>query len=217
MGESLATKKGMDLTSGVGRAAFNLMKPLLLLLLLAVWVTPANANDILANGNFSDGSAHWQGDRATDSDSPDLVIPLKHDTWTKIYQVFHSSDSALKVHVTYTLSADCTFLPQNGTAGFALTDGVLKDITGLHVPNVGTTLIPVGGFLSVIVDLSKPLVFSSILGGKVSTDSQTASGFFYDLNPHEEKTFYLAFPPGTGTVTLTNVSLVSAPNGPTRN
>lgn len=186
-------------------------------LLLTAWSGAARANDILANGDFSNGSAHWQGDRTTDTDSAHLVITLKHDTWTKIYQVFHSSDSALKVHVSYSLSEDCTFLPQNGMAGFYLTDGVLKDITGLRIANVGATLIPIGGFLSVIVDPSKPLIFSSIMGGKADAEAQTASGFFYDLNPHEEKTFYVAFPPGKGTVTLTGVLLEPAPDGPTRN
>lgn len=193
------------------------MKTVLLALVLAGAGLLARGNDILANGNLADGSAHWDGDRKTDTNSVGLTVTLKHDTWTKIYQVFHSADSALKLHVTYDLSDDCTFLPENGTAGFFLTDGVVKDITGLRVANIGSTPIPVGGFLSVIVDPTKPLVFTSIMGGKLGTDAQTAAGFFYDLNPHEEKTFYIAFPPGKGTVTLTGITLESAPNGPTRN
>jgi hypothetical protein len=206
---------GLDALEWVG-AAFSIVKLLLLVLVLAVGMARASATDILANGDFANGSAHWDGDRVTDTDATNLVITLKHDTWTKISQVFHSADSALKVHVSYTLSEDCTFLPQNGMAGFSLTDGVIKDITGQQIANIGMSPIPMGGFLSVIVDLTKPLVFSSILGGKVNTDTQTASGFFYDLNPNEEKTFYLAFPPGKGTVTLTGIVLESAPQGPTK-
>jgi hypothetical protein len=96
-----------------------------------------------------------------------------------------------------------------------VTNGVIKDVTGVQLGNAGSVPIPVGGFISVIVDPSKPLVFTSILNGKVTTDNQDTTGFFYDLNPHAEKTFYLAFPPGKGTVTLTHLSLEPAPDGPT--
>jgi hypothetical protein len=74
-----------------------------------------------------------------------------------------------------------------------------------------------GGFVGVIVDPTKRLVVASVMSGKVTADTQSTSGFFYDLNPHEEKTFYLAFPPGNGTVALTLLQLEPAPNGPTRN
>lgn len=192
------------------------MKRLLpLLFALAAAILPVRA-DILANGDFQNGSAHWDGDRKTDTDSPSLTITLKHDTWTKVYQKFHSADSALKVHVAYQFSADCTFLPQNGDAGFFVTDGVIRDITGERLANVMSDPLPIGGFISVVFDPTKPLVFTSLLHGNLSSDPQEAGGFFYDLNPHEEKIFYIAFPPGKGTVTLTHVSLEPAPNGPTR-
>ncbi len=133
--------------------------------------------DILANGDFANGSAHWDGDRKTDTDAASLTIKLKPNTWTKIFQVFHSADAAMKVHVTYTLSEDCTFLPEKGMSEFFLSDGVLKDITGLRVPTAGVTPIKMGGFVSVIVDPVKPLVFSSILSGNVTFEPQSTAGF----------------------------------------
>ena len=172
--------------------------------------------DILVNGDFTEGSAHWQGDRTTNTDAASLTITLKADTWTKVYQHFHSADAALKLHVSYVLSQDCTFLPQNGMAGFYVTNQVVMDITGVHIAMMNATPIPMGGFLGVVVDPSKPLVFTAIMNGKVSADDQTSEGFFYDLNPHADKMFYLAFPPGNGTVTLTHVALDPAPQGPTK-
>jgi hypothetical protein len=192
------------------------MRPFYLVGVLFAACAGAVHADILANGDFTEGSAHWQGDRTTDTDASSLSIVLKGDRWTKIYQDFHSADASLKVHVTYSLSPDCTFLPQNGMAGFALTNGVIRDVTGLQLSNVGALPIAMGGYISVVVDPSKPLVFTSILSGKVTSDFQTSEGFFYDLNPHAEKMFYLAFPPGNGTVTLTHVSLEPAPDGPTK-
>jgi hypothetical protein len=192
------------------------MRPLYLVGLLFAACVGAVHADILVNSDFTEGSAHWQGDRTTDTDASTLTITLKADTWTKIYQDFHSADGALKLHVSYSLSPDCTFLPQNGMAGFFVSSQVLLDITGSRVNQANAIPIPIGGFLGVVVDPSKPLTFTSIMNGKVSTDSQNSEGFFYDLTPHGDKMFYLAFPPGKGTVTLTHVGLEAAPNGPTK-
>jgi hypothetical protein len=192
------------------------MRPLYLAGLLFAACAGAVHADILANGDFTQGSAHWQGDRATNTDASTLTITLKPDTWTKIYQDFHSADAALKLHVSYELSPDCTFLPQNGMAQFFVSNQVVLDITGARVAMVNTIPIPVGGFLGVVSDPSKPLIFTAIMRGRVTGEIQDSEGFFYDLNPHAEKKFYLAFPPGNGTVTLTHIGLEAAPQGPTR-
>jgi hypothetical protein len=71
-----------------------------------------------------------------------------------------------------------------------------------------------GGFLAFVVDPPTNTVNFSIMKSAASTDSQSSEGFFYHLVAHEEKTFYLCFPPGVGTVTLTHVALEPAPDGP---
>ena len=169
--------------------------------------------DILANGDFTNGSANWSGDRITNTDATDLVIPLKHDNWTKIYQTFNTKETCLKLTVSFSLSDDSSMLPKNSTIQFYVSDGVVKDITGIQT-KTEMAKMPMGGFFAVIVDPPTNTIDFSIMKSAPIVDSQTSQGFFYHLMAHEEKTFYLCFPPGTGTVTLTHVALEPAPEGP---
>jgi hypothetical protein len=190
------------------------MRPYLLsLTLFAATCCSLVRGDILANGNFDNGSAHWDGDRLTNTDATDLVIPLKKDNWTKISQTFNTRETCLKLSVTFSLSEDSTMLPKNSTVEFYLTDGVVKDVTGIRLQQT-TAKMPRGGFAAFILDPTANLLDSSILGSAPTTHSQPSQGFFYHLTPHEQKTFYLCFPPGDGTVTLTNITLEPAPQGP---
>src|SRR5258708_38830555 len=101
--------------------------------------------DILANGNFTNGRAHWKGD-AQDLDPssslPNLsaqggvTITLKKDKWTKLYQTFTTRERKLHYSITCTLSPD--YQPDQGSqptipGAFANPTPGLADIPGVPV------------------------------------------------------------------------------------
>jgi len=185
------------------------MKSIACLLLLLCLFLPLRADqDILINSNFSDGHSHWEGD-AKDVDTGDLtsdtqpagaVIHLKKDKWTKIYQLFTVRDKKLYYTVTFQLSNDFKIAPPS-EGDYSRAD--LGDVPGLMYraqlsESIFTLMIRGGDNFaeaSLIPDKSK-------LG-----KSQTLTG---RVNPYAidvESVFLIVFPPGQGTVTLTQASL----------
>jgi len=64
----------------------------------------------------------------------------------------------------------------------------------------------------VIVDLTDGTYSSAVIHPTMGkTDAQTATGTLANVPPHDEKTIYLVFRGGTGTVTLLNVALTPTP------
>ena len=89
------------------------MKTVAFALLVLACVTTLRA-DILVNSGFTDGRAHWKGDAqpldqsdlSSPTTSPGVIITLKKDKWTKIYQVFTTSEKKLRYSVSFKLSSD---------------------------------------------------------------------------------------------------------------
>ena len=177
--------------------------PLLLLLLLLL---PLRADqDILVNSNFTDGHGHWQGD-AKDNDTGDLssdtpppgaVIHLKKDKWTKIYQLFDIRDKKLFYTVSFKLSDDFKF------AGNDYSRADLGDVPGLifqeQLSENRFTLMIQGGF-----NFTETQLTPNVSKG---TQSQTLTGRINPDSVGAQACFLIAFPPGEGSVTLTQVSL----------
>ena len=85
------------------------MKILALLFLLAGSSAVLADTDALENGDFSDGSTHWDGDihvaggAADDSNSTKgVVVSLRSGDWTKISQLFDGKSGDYILTITYT-------------------------------------------------------------------------------------------------------------------
>jgi hypothetical protein len=187
------------------------MKKILGILLLLVCLGPLRADsDALANSNFTNGHASWQGDAqdvgsgdlGSDSTANGAIIHLKKDKWTKIYQVFPVRAHKMFYSITYQLSNDFKFAASD--SDYVTAD--LGDIPGYdfqwHLPENCLTLMIQGGDnyeeRRLNLDMSK-------LG-----QTQTFSGHFPDLHSDVDSVFLIAIPPGEGSVTLTTASLTKA-------
>lgn len=202
------------------------MQKLLLLVGFLFLATSSLRAGILANGDFSDGIAHWKGDcRVGDSggslpaysDRGGIIFPLANK-WTKIYQTFDTRETGLKVTIHYSTTPDYkTGQASTGTPGaisFPINMGItsiLSDITKLRFqdgPGGGAAshLTP-DDWLVVLVDSASNIVKYVIIKPTPGKDEQTIVATLPDIVAHEDKTFYLAFPPGAGSVNIISISL----------
>jgi len=192
------------------------MKAFALILLVLAFYLPLQA-DILVNGDFADGHAHWKGDaKDPDTASDDLslsnqanhggvTIVLKKDKWTKIYQNFNTHEKRLRYSITFTLSSD--YQPdrnQPEMAGASPPPG-LDDIDGVSVyfaPGNGT-------WLGIIARAGWSMSYFYPQADPRKTDSQTSSGILQGASNADNTDMILVFifPPGKGSINLTNISL----------
>ena len=186
-------------------------------------LSTARASDIILNSDFSDGKTHWHGD----GDAPDaggkLVITLKPDKWTVVRQNFSANSASLKLKITYSFSDDCT-LGKNGDALIPpLTATGLDEACGLdnNIYNVTldskwdlwTVILVSGGTL-----ISEYPIYTNNYGGTYrgygsqnTTDATGNQTFTTQLKQWDNQfisdDLCLCFPPGQGTVTLTDVEI----------
>ena len=193
------------------------MKALALFVLVAFVSVLSLRADILANGDFSDGHAHWKGDAqdpdtggdlsANPSTNAGVIIKLKKDKWTKIYQRFSTHEKKLQYTITFTLGADYAPDLHPVESNMYGSPG-LDDIEGVYpyygYENGGNwmCITAQGGFgrasFSLHPDLKK-------------TGSQSVSGVVAGPpDEHDDMTIVFAFPPGEGSITLTKIELVGA-------
>jgi hypothetical protein len=164
--------------------------------------------DILANGNFSDGTAHWRGDGHDLSDgSPGIIIQLDPSKWTQISQTFNTRENALDFSVSFQTSSDFSLSTDpNSTIGNILSIADLADMTGTRFKN--SIHVDSGLWLLMVVDPAEAMMtYYKIKTKPGSTDVQTTKNAVPRLVAHENKTIFLAFPPGQGTITLLNIAL----------
>jgi len=198
------------------------MKTLLFLAML--FASGVARADILANGDFKEGTAHWDGDGRTPSDNgtidlgsnaqatpQGLIIQLDPSKWKYISQTFSSKDSPLQCSFTYQLSHGCTF-PGDANADVTqvLTPADLLRMTGKAGNSIG---LKYGSVLLVVLDpeahLNTHYKIKLVLD---STDAQTVTNVFPQVSPNTDKAVYLFFPPGNGTITLLHMAMTpSAP------
>jgi hypothetical protein len=197
------------------------MKGLLLFVLLASSTLLARA-DILANGDFADGPAHWKGDAKeissddlTAGNQPGVVVTLKKDAWTKIYQTFSTHEKEVQYSITFKLSSDyqvdqTPYDPSSGSVS-GPSPG-LDDIEGVYP----LYAYAYNGAWTLVVQEFGASGWNYIhpRPDPRKTDAQTLTGTIRRLTDHAEKILILAFPPGKGTVTLTNIALTSTTAAP---
>jgi hypothetical protein len=190
------------------------MRPLAAIFLVIGFSLPLRA-DILANGNFTDGRAHWKGDAKeintddiSSGNQPGVTVTLNKDKWTKIYQTFTTHENKVQYSITFTLSDDYQVDQERRDMDSGSVSGPspgLDDIEGMYPLYLFSHR---GGWTLIVQDFGAG--GSSYIHPRPDpkkTDSQTLTGHIRGLSSNDEKILVLAFPPGEGTITLTNVSL----------
>jgi len=160
---------------------------------------------LIKNGNFAGGDS-WQGDGTPDPSGKGLVIKLNPSSWTRVYQTFPDQGTLNSIEVSYKLSPGLT-VSQNPADYENIRDHL--QITGFE--NYRSLRMSPGQFYGTLGDPSgnniiAMEVFSPQLG---STDVQDYQHSYPTVTPSANTTFALAFPPGTGTVTLLTAFVTS--------
>ncbi len=175
------------------------MKTLALVLLLAGSSFALADDNLLMNGDFSSGIAHWEGDcHSPDSNDapPDLsanpaspaaptgvFIKLRHEDWTKMTQDFDGNVGS--------------YIPAS---------------TGMNF--FGAFSSPPGKWLVLVSDIGswRYSTYEFPLQGEAQPDGTLTAIAHVQLNSNDDakKGLCLIFPPGDGIITIKNVSLVKA-------
>ncbi len=187
------------------------MKKLTLALLLLAAFNHVQADNLLQNGDFSDGIAHWYGSCRTPADmtSDDssyqnpgsanaLVVKLRNGDWTKVTQDFETKPGVITLSVTYVLSPDLKFSQRPDD--YANTTGAI----GFTAWRSFST--EVGQWVVMMCDLAAGHANVFTINGKQTGAPQTFTASFNGKSG-EKKNLCLAFPPGQGFVTLQNIAL----------
>jgi hypothetical protein len=199
------------------------MKALLFALIILACAFPLQADNLLQNGDFSDGKTHWHGDGKTpdeyaqdNQDNPPatsdplmskgLIIQLKPDRWTKIAQDFKGDNSTHYVFtLTYKVSPDLTL--SNKADDYA---NIADHIRFEGYESWPPVSIAIGQFFETVGDLDDYKGFYEKFPPKLgSSDTQTYVDPGPPISPLGNKMVTVAFPPGTGTVVILNVSVTT--------
>ncbi len=193
------------------------------------------AADILANGDFAQGKAHWKGDGkdASSADMTDISAPLGSQSavkgmllklkgdWTSISQIFNTRETKLTFSMTYKTTPDFSLSggrpgpggapsPMNrpgGQLGFGGLQPILEKLVGFRLQGGGGPIRPNAALLVIADPAQNQVMYTWVPLPPASTEVQTTGTTIDGLMAHEEKTFYLAFPPGAGTITFQKLSL----------
>jgi hypothetical protein len=192
------------------------MKTLALLVFLAgTSAAMADAN-LLQNGDFSSGIAHWDGNcRSLDtaaSDSPfstapttGVAVKLRHFDWTQVTQDFDGKIGQYLLTVTYSVSSDLKFSD--------------KPDDYVNVPGkLGYTLLrpfnsEPGKWDLILIDIGANHYNYWKITPKVDASSTqiVTVNVQLDSDDTQKKGFCLVFPPGQGVINLQSISLVPKP------
>ena len=195
------------------------MKQLLVLVWLGLApVSLTDNNNLLQNGDFSSGIAHWEGDyktiKAVSSSGPfSSTAPMTGalvklgSAWSKVTQNFSAKVGDYVLTVKYALLPNLKFSTNPEDYG--------RVSTLLALPNVGGFGARTGQWCIIVFDASTGhSTFWKI------TPSHGSSGQIFTCHIHldsdndqEDRTLVLAFPPGNGSINLQNVSLTAATSG----
>ncbi len=190
------------------------MKKLALLLFLSAASLSLPAADWLENSTFQGGIVHWYGNGQSPADftpknpfdKPDpftskgLIVSLKGHDWRKVSQDFKGTLSGGVLTITYQVSPDLKFSTK------------LEDYQNMpgHIGFNGWKPFdtPAGEWVIFISDFGSSHGIYYVLKPDLdSSKPQTIKAKISGLTPHQNKTITLAFPPGTGTIVFTEVSL----------
>ncbi|MCE0524175.1 MAG: hypothetical protein LV480_14815 [Methylacidiphilales bacterium] len=182
------------------------MKQLLVLAWLGLApLSLADDNNLIQNGDFSSGIAHWEGDHATiEAASSSGALVKLGSAWSKIIQNFSAKMGDYVLTVKYALLPDLRFSTNPEDYG--------RVSTLLALPNVGAFGARTGQWCVVVFDTSTGhSTFWRITPSRGSAGQTFTCRIHLDSdNDQEGKTLVLAFPPGNGSIHLQSVSLTPA-------
>ena len=188
------------------------MKTLALLILLAGTSIVLADENLLKNGDFSNGINHWEGDCHTiDSTTFDpsvtpptsgIIIKLHGSGWAQVTQDFKGKIGEYTVSVVYSVSPDLKFSDRKedyinipGLLGFSRLKGfdaapgqwalIINDLGAMHY-----------NYWKITPKLDPSAV------QKVNVRIQL------DSDDTVDKGFYLVFPPGEGFINLQSITMV---------
>ena len=187
----------------------------LAMVVLLATLVHLEADNVLQNGDFTDGSAHWSGDGHPSGELTDLValpdslakggglaIKLKSFDWTKISQDFAGGSSTGMLTITFAVTPDLSF--SNRPEDYKnMPDHIDYDAWKSFNSKRGEWVIFISDF-----DKNRGSYYSvkPTLG---TTTSQSVRMKVKGLSPSGDKTLTLAFPPGTGTIVILSVELTA--------
>jgi len=192
------------------------MKHLALALLFFTTLLPIRADEELKNTDFADGRSHWEGDGESLAAAVDaaaapslgatpssaqagLLLKLSRRDWTRVTQNFRPLHSEGILTVTYKFSDDLVFSKD------------IADYTGVPALMGFTSYRPFnikpGNWIALFIESATSEMEYYNITPKPGPDAQTYKGNIHDLVPRVDKTLCLAFPPGTGSITIIHVGL----------
>jgi hypothetical protein len=189
------------------------MKAIAFVVLVISSFLPLHAQEALQNGDFSDAITHWHGDGRSPADyasdnplqssdpftSKGLIVPLKQKTWSKVAQDFTGKIASGILSVTFMVSADFSF--SSSPDDYANVPAQL----GWGWKSFKS---PPGNWLVFINDIDGTTGNYYVIKTNAHTsEPQTVRYKVKGLFPLEAQTITLAFPPGSGTIVVLNVSI----------
>jgi len=159
---------------------------------------------LIKNGYFVASEGGWQGDGLADPSGKGLVVRLSPSSWTRVYQTFPDQGTQHSIEVTYKLSPGLT-ASQNPADYADISDRV--QLSGYE--HFQSMAISPGQFYGTVGDPNNMIseeVYSPRYG---TTDVQDYQHDYPPIPASASKIFALAFPPGTGTVTLLTAYVTS--------
>ena len=176
----------------------------------------ARAEELLLNGDFSDGRNHWLGDGITPAElTPDnplfttmgksstneLIVPLRPHGWTKVTQSFHTHSAEYNIIIRFKPSLDVIFTKEKDDYDRTAEEVGLWNNVLYHQFN---------NFLWGIVDDSRRFWFAGYCdASKLKGAHPTLQHTMTNLANTDDKTLYLAFPPGSGNIIIQSVSVMA--------
>ena len=186
--------------------------------------------DIIANGDFSQGSNGWGGDASetglgttpfNDTHASGITVHLRSDLATRLFQSVETHDSDLTLTLTCTPSADCKFTG-TGTVAKIATD-LEPEVQTISTQNPVTHVWQTRANLNykdyistfnnadlIIVDRDANEVHPYSLRIDPSSPREQTVRLNFGLQTNKDYKLYLAFPPGEGSITLHRASVAKS-------
>lgn len=199
------------------------MKTLALIIFSLAAFFPLKADEELKNPDFTDGRSHWEGDgeslnSAVNADAAPtltehnvtgvsgLLIKLSRRDWMSVSQDFRPLGSAGKLTVVYKLSDDIAFS--------TITDDYVNVPAHMGFNAFMSFNIPPGHWIALFLETARNEMDYYNVTPKSGSATQTYKDNITNLVPREDKTICLAFPPGSGTITIYHVGFESNASTP---
>ena len=165
------------------------------------------ATSLVQNGDFSQGTANWEGD-AKPATTPGKGVTIRLDpaAWTRVYQTFPSaSGTQFSIQVNYRLSPG--MYTSDDPANYA---DITQKINLAGFERYHSQAVKPHQFYGTLGNPSDALISSEVYDPNFSTtDVQNYQHTYPPVPASAQKIFCLAFPPGNGTVTLLGIAVTS--------